>query len=522
MKEVFTTSMLVRSLVEREKVANPYAMAPYAGVLAPGVNPYGGAAGNPGAALGRGGSVSMGDLGKDFVAGMDPFGTYTGRYGQEAEQRGLSDGQHALRQGVGTVGGLVGGGLVVPSAITGVMGAAQGYGKGKTTGERITNALAGGYEGVKKPIKSLIDARRASSYVNRAAANTGLALAATKEEAAAIKNLAGEVNVGAVLDQFGKSRANGGGGILGVARGLLGMARPGDLQSFRQQVKDSRGAQQSALSAVQNTGGLIGALRQAGQRLGSTDLQQAVHGADDAVAAAQRAIKAAPSGHSAAKAKSDLHKALQAQRDANAALNAARQAPNPTRGQQAAAILKDPLKPLDAGLDRLDAAQGYFNQAATHVENIGSGIQGFLDRGRSAIGQGAVAGELMRGGVSLTPEMARALKDPLNKGIQGGLAGLGLGGAVGGLGAYVQYGKGRQAEQEYQQREQMARQLERYRTQAPVEAPQASSYGYGYPQQTQDPYGFMSKLQSADIGPFARELLSITRDKQKRQGAGHV
>ena len=66
---------------------------------------------------------------KDFMAGVDPTGTYTTEYGMADVG---TDTNNTARQMSGVAGGVLGGGLVIPSAISGIMNMGKGTGlKGK-------------------------------------------------------------------------------------------------------------------------------------------------------------------------------------------------------------------------------------------------------------------------------------------------------------------------------------------------------------------------------------------------------
>ena len=60
-------------------------------------------------------------------------------------------------------------------------------------------------------------------------------------------------------------------------------------------------------------------------------------------------------------------------------------------------------------------------------------------------------------GTELSPEHARRLKPTASGFYREGVAQLGLGGAIGGGGAYIQYGKGREAERGFAKRLKKAR-----------------------------------------------------------------
>jgi hypothetical protein len=107
------------------------------------------------------------NLAQDFLGGMDPFGIWSMPYGQEAERAGLSPAHHALKRGVGTVGGVIGGSLLVPSGIFGAVEAAKGFGEGRSIKSRLARALAGGVEGFKRPVKSVLEGTKARDALRR-------------------------------------------------------------------------------------------------------------------------------------------------------------------------------------------------------------------------------------------------------------------------------------------------------------------------------------------------------------------
>jgi hypothetical protein len=142
---------------------------------------------------------------KEFAAGVDPFGIWSGRYGQEAQREGISEGKHKARQLVGTAGGVLGGGLLVPSAISGIMGAVGGAKGG------LGGAARGFVKGFKKPVGSLVQAGRARGLLRRAA-KSGSAVA-SKAEGKALRGLAEQVPVG---DLAAAARGQGK-GVAGLA-----------------------------------------------------------------------------------------------------------------------------------------------------------------------------------------------------------------------------------------------------------------------------------------------------------------
>lgn len=120
------------------------------------------------AGLQKHGAVSS--LGSDFIAGMDPFGVWTNPFGREAERAGLSESEHALKRGIGTAGGVLGGAALVPSGIFGIVEAAKGFGGAEgNLKKRLAKGLVGGLEGFQRPIKSVLEGRNARGALRRMA-----------------------------------------------------------------------------------------------------------------------------------------------------------------------------------------------------------------------------------------------------------------------------------------------------------------------------------------------------------------
>lgn len=129
---------------------------------------------------------------REFAAGVDPFGIWTGRYGQEAERAGTSERKHRTLQALGTAGGVVGGGLLVPSVISGVMGAVGGATKGGWKG-----LAPAAWKGFKKPVGDLVRAAQATKFLRRAAGSTKGVVPSQKERKM-IQSLVAEVPLGEV------------------------------------------------------------------------------------------------------------------------------------------------------------------------------------------------------------------------------------------------------------------------------------------------------------------------------------
>jgi hypothetical protein len=97
----------------------------------------------------------------DFVAGVDPTGTFTFEYGMDDADR--PDDKARQRRIIGVLGGLIGGGLAVPVAISGVIGAARGLAR-----QGVKGVAPGLLQGMKRPIQGPLDA-----FKVRAALKTG-------------------------------------------------------------------------------------------------------------------------------------------------------------------------------------------------------------------------------------------------------------------------------------------------------------------------------------------------------------
>jgi hypothetical protein len=100
-------------------------------------------------------------IGKDFAAGVDPTGTFTTAYGiEDAAAEGAAP---WLRGATGVTGGLLGGGLAVPSVIYGLVNTPSGYAKGKLPG-----AAKAFWRGVKYPMQSIVRGAKGARALKRA------------------------------------------------------------------------------------------------------------------------------------------------------------------------------------------------------------------------------------------------------------------------------------------------------------------------------------------------------------------
>jgi hypothetical protein len=99
-------------------------------------------------------------LARDFLGGVDPTGGATFRYGMEDVEQGLA--APGLRKALGTVGGVVGGAAVVPSAISGLIGGVKGFSAGGGLRGRLVGAGRGFVSGLAKPFSKVYQSARAS------------------------------------------------------------------------------------------------------------------------------------------------------------------------------------------------------------------------------------------------------------------------------------------------------------------------------------------------------------------------
>jgi len=103
---------------------------------------------------------------KDFLAGVDPTGTDTFKYGLKDAPRIKR--QQSTRRTIGTVGGLIGGGLVIPSAVGGLIGAAKGAGGG------LKGVARGFVSGAAAPVTKVISAVRLQRFLGKLERGKGI------------------------------------------------------------------------------------------------------------------------------------------------------------------------------------------------------------------------------------------------------------------------------------------------------------------------------------------------------------
>jgi hypothetical protein len=117
-------------------------------------------------------------LAKDFIAGADPTGIVTSRYGMDDVRSGR--GRSSAAQAVGDVGGAIGGAIAIPAVIGGLIGAAKGGATAKGgVASRLVGVGRGAVSGAVGPYRNLFHAVRG-----------GHGLAATKAGKAMTENQA--------------------------------------------------------------------------------------------------------------------------------------------------------------------------------------------------------------------------------------------------------------------------------------------------------------------------------------------
>ena len=157
---------------------------------------------------------------KDFVAGVDPTGATTFGYGMDDIKK--SPGKRSVRKGLGMLGGAVGGALVVPSAITGLIYAGKalvGGRKGLTGGLR--NIVHEFGRGAKEPFRMVMDSNRINRLFRSGAA-------AGKKDVSAISRM---------LERQGITK-----GVTSHISGIVpkNISKPGDFVDFIKKNPETR------------------------------------------------------------------------------------------------------------------------------------------------------------------------------------------------------------------------------------------------------------------------------------------
>ena len=166
---------------------------------------------------------NVSSYGQDFLAGFDPFGLYTTTQARRAEEAGLSDEEHALKRGINTAGGFVGGALFLPSAISSISEGVKGLSGGGSMRQRMARGAASAVDGFKKPIRELSNATRASRDLRRLSNNN---IPLSDSAARNVQNVAGKAPI--------NSLRGGGGG------GGVGGSSPGHGSGYREKLRMKR------------------------------------------------------------------------------------------------------------------------------------------------------------------------------------------------------------------------------------------------------------------------------------------
>jgi hypothetical protein len=215
-------------------------------------------------------------LAQDFAGGLDPFGTFTSQYGQKAQAAGLSEAEHAKKRGISTAGGVIGGGILLPGAISGVIGGAKGLSGGGSISQRLARAGAGAREGFVAPFKGLATAARAQKALG--VAEKGQRLNASQVQA--VKDVAGQARLSSVAGAAGEApgRIKAMIGALKGRRQLAkldkGMVSPEVAAALRPQIRSATNEGLATLGMGAGVGGL-GAYVQYGKgRAAEKDFQE--------------------------------------------------------------------------------------------------------------------------------------------------------------------------------------------------------------------------------------------------------
>lgn len=186
---------------------------------------------------------------KDFLAGVDPVGIKTTQYGEQDARAG----KHSpVRAAVGAVGGVIGGGIAVPSAIFGVIGASKGLIAGKGLSGKLIGAGNGFVTGFKRPVTELYHAHKATSAIGRVRAG-GASISGAERES--MKRVARSVNLGSF--ETAKATFLGGGG----GRIWMNGPRARLLESAHSAAKSKLREVQSGLALGGAVGGVSAALQ---------------------------------------------------------------------------------------------------------------------------------------------------------------------------------------------------------------------------------------------------------------------
>lgn len=150
---------------------------------------------------------------QDFAGGIDPFGTFTSQYGQSAQREGVSKQEHSKKRAVSTVGGLVGGGILLPGAISGTIDAAKGLARQGTVSQRLGRGVTGAVRGFKAPFQGLHRAYKTKRALSSAAQGERL----NSSQIQGVKNILGKTSI---TDAAAAAGGQPVGGVSGLLAGL--------------------------------------------------------------------------------------------------------------------------------------------------------------------------------------------------------------------------------------------------------------------------------------------------------------
>ena len=155
-------------------------------------------------------------LSRDFAAGVDPIGMLTYRYGANDARHKIERSQRRKALAVGTAGGLIGGGLIVPAATMGAVRGGQAVLKGKGgVGTRIARGGAAALKGMGEPFRQIVDANRGNRALKRMV-RSGRAL--SPSEQSSVSRLVKGVNV-SELEAAGKATGRSAAAVMKDIRG---------------------------------------------------------------------------------------------------------------------------------------------------------------------------------------------------------------------------------------------------------------------------------------------------------------
>ena len=135
---------------------------------------------------------------QDFVGGFDPTGSLTGAYGLANQARGKTESEHRKSKGLAVAGGMIGSGLALPMATTGLVeGVTKGLKAKGGIGAKLTAGAKGFVEGAKMVPKTIANAAKVKAIGKRAVRDGGTNL--SKSEMEILKDLAGNMPLNSIL-----------------------------------------------------------------------------------------------------------------------------------------------------------------------------------------------------------------------------------------------------------------------------------------------------------------------------------